>query len=240
MLFTTDLKYQLRTLVAIALAVAVGIVGAGAATAAFDDVGPEGRFAESITRVQEAGIATGFPDGSFRPEQGLNRQQAAAWIDRSAGRVGFDLNARGQVLTAESPEATISSVEMSSAAAADGTGWVTVQGAVGGVANAAGASCPCVAHAFVRDDHGNLAGRTVLTVQADPTGQAITTAPVFAVVPIQGGETTTYTLTVRLVSLDQQITVGGVIYAQYLPMADGDPAAIPESAASDPVESPLP
>ena len=77
---THDLKAQVRLCAVLALTVCLGVAGANAATASFTDVPAENRFAESVTRVQESGIATGFPDGSFRPREPINRQQAAAWI----------------------------------------------------------------------------------------------------------------------------------------------------------------
>src|SRR5262245_19560358 len=74
----------------VAAALLVGSVAATATNAAFDDVPPENHSAEHITNIQEAGIATGYADGSFRPRDALTRQQAANWIDRSAARVGLD------------------------------------------------------------------------------------------------------------------------------------------------------
>ncbi len=240
MQFNQGLKNQIRTYVAIALAVGVGMVGASSATASFDDVPSEGHFAESITRVQEAGIATGFGDGSFRPTNALNRQQAAAWLDRSVARVGAGFNGQGQTLSAANPTVVISQVEMSSPASDNGSGWLTIQGAVGGVAAAPGATCPCMASVVVLDENDQVVGRSLLTASADPNGEAVTIAPVYAVTPIAGGETHTYRLTVELLDPSQEISVAGVIYAQYAPMAEGEPGGFTESSRSDSVESLVP
>src|SRR5262245_52175250 len=57
-----------------AAALLIGSLGATAANAAFNDVPPENQNSEHIANVQDAGIATGFADGSFRPRDALTRQ----------------------------------------------------------------------------------------------------------------------------------------------------------------------
>ncbi len=239
----TELKTQIRTFVAIALAVGTGMIGANAASAAFDDVPAEGQFSESISRVQEAGIATGFPDGTFRPTNALNRQQAAAWLDRSSGRVGLDINGGlpiGPTLSAGSPTATISTLEMTSPAADGGSGWVTIQGGVGGVAVEPGATCPCPVAVEVYDDQDQLLARSRVVAYADPTGAAFAVGPVLAVTPIAGGETRTYRVTATLLDTSDEVMVGGALYASYSPIADGEPGTVIESGRRDPVESMVP
>jgi hypothetical protein len=243
MKFNHDLRTQVRTFVAVALAVGVGMVGANAATAAFDDVPAEGQFAESISRVQEAGIATGFSDGTFRPTNALNRQQAAAWLDRSVSRVGLDINGgvpEGPTLSAGSPSAVISTLEMTSPAADGGSGWVTIQGGVGGVAVEPGATCPCPVAVEVYDEQDHLLARSRVVAYADPTGAAFAVGPVLAVTPIAGGETHTYRVTATLLDTSDDVMVGGALYATYSPIADGEPATVIESGHQDPVESMVP
>jgi hypothetical protein len=240
MQYDNDLKTQIRTFVAIALAMAVGLIGANAATASFNDVPAEGQFSESINRVQEAGIATGYADGTFRPREDINRQQTAAWLDRSLARVGAGFNGQGQTLSASNPTVVISEVEMTSPATESGSGWLTIQGGVGGVSAAPGATCPCRAAVIVRDETDRVVGQSMLTAFADPAGEAVTIAPVYAVTPIAGGATHTYRLTVELLDLTQEISVAGVIYAQYAPMADGEPGGFGEATRTDTVESLVP
>ncbi|HYF45821.1 MAG TPA: S-layer homology domain-containing protein [Acidimicrobiales bacterium] len=243
MSFDQDLKTQIRTFVAIALAVAVGLVTANAASAGFDDVPSEGAFAESITRVQEAGIATGFADGTFRPRADISRQQSAAWLDRSMGRVGLDINGGlpvGPTLSSATPSAVVSTLEMTSPAAEGGSGWVTIQGGVGGVALAPEATCPCPLEVHVLDDEDNLVGRSRLVAWADPTGNAFAVAPVLAVTPIDGGETRTFRVVATLLDTSDEVLVGGALYASYAPLAEGDPAIEPESHRPDPMESMVP
>jgi hypothetical protein len=243
MSFNQDLKTQIRTFVAVALAVGVGVVGANSATAAFDDVPAEGQFAESISRVQEAGIATGFNDGSFRPTNALNRQQAAAWLDRSASRVGLDINGgepTGPTLNAANPTAVLSTMEMTSPAAEGGSGWVTIQGGVGGIDLHPGATCPCPVDIQVLDDHDNILGRSRLLAYGDPTGEQFAIAPILAVTPIAGGETRTFRIVATLVDTSDEVLVGAAVYAQYAPLANGDPAGLIEAGRGDTVESMVP
>jgi hypothetical protein len=223
------IKNQLRTFLGIALAVAVGIVGANAAAAGFDDVPSEGQFAESVSRVQEAGIATGFSDGTFRPTTALNRQQAAAWLDRSMSVVGYDWNHGGQngaQLNSATPTAAVAAIDMTSRAAGDGGGWVTIQGGVGAVSAEPGATCPCVVDILVKDDTDRLIARSVVTAMADPTGRAVTISPIFAVVPLAAGEAHTYRVEASLADTTQSVRVGAIVYGLYSPMAEGTPTSM--------------
>ena len=110
------------TTVALAASLAGGLV-ATAAGATFDDVNENGPFAEHITNVQEAGIATGFPDGTFRPTNPINRQQAATWIDRAASRTALDFADQADEhapVSPGDPTRDLATIEMSSPAAGDG------------------------------------------------------------------------------------------------------------------------
>jgi hypothetical protein len=241
-----DLTTQIRTFFAVALAVGVGVVGANVASAGFADT-ESSPFAESVNRVQEAGIATGYADGTFRPREDINRQQAAAWLDRSMGRVGLDINGGlpvGPTLTAADPSAVVSTLEMSSPAVVGGSGWVTIQGGVGGVALQPGATCPCPVSIEVLDEDDNVVGVSRLVTYADPTGQAFVAAPVIAVTPIAGGDTHTYRVVATLLDTSDEVLVGAALYASYSPVADGEPAqqggASTASEAGDPVESMVP
>lgn len=226
----------------VAAALAIGTLGATAAGAAFSDVPPENQNAEHITSVQEAGIATGFPDGSFRPRQALTRQQAATWIDRSAGRVGLDLLGDGTgtiQLDAANPDATLAEMEMSSPAAGDGQGWVTVQGGAGGAVLDPGQGCPCIVRVHVRDETDQILGTTILNL-TDDSAYDINVTPVIAITPIGAGETHTYRIDLELLDPTATVVIGGAAYASYAPMAIGDPDVFGESSQIDPVESMVP
>jgi hypothetical protein len=52
--------------------------------AVFEDVGPDHPFCAEIAWMTDEGIATGWPDGTFRPGAPVTRQAAAAFIGRYA------------------------------------------------------------------------------------------------------------------------------------------------------------
>lgn len=216
--------------VAAVASLAGGLV-ATAAGAAFTDVTSENGYAEHITNVQEAGIATGFDDGSFRPGESLNRGQAAAWIDRSASRVDFDQFTEGVELDVQNPTATVASIEMTSPAAEGGGGWVTLQGGVGGRI-VGGEDCTCRLLVLLKDSSDTVVGVSALSVAP---GGAVTTAPVMAVEPLAAGETETYRVELQLLDTQAVVAVGGALSAVYSPIADGDPESLRESAGNGPV-----
>lgn len=53
----------------------------------FDDVGPDHPHRESIERAAELGLVVGYPDGTYRPEAGLTRGQAATIAVRQYDRI---------------------------------------------------------------------------------------------------------------------------------------------------------
>lgn len=61
-----------------------------AADTDFTDVADEAWYARAIAWAQENGIVNGFPDGTFRPDAGLTREQAAVILQRYAAYKGFD------------------------------------------------------------------------------------------------------------------------------------------------------
>ncbi|MDM7321338.1 MAG: S-layer homology domain-containing protein [Fervidobacterium sp.] len=67
---------KVLTLVAIFLVLSISM-------AAFRDI-PKGHWAESfVTRLEEAGIATGFPDGTYRGDEAITRYQIAVFLVRT-------------------------------------------------------------------------------------------------------------------------------------------------------------
>lgn len=61
-------------------------VSEGSVLSPFADVSPEHGLAREIYSMAAAGIARGYPDGTFRPEQHTPREQAAAFVARACRR----------------------------------------------------------------------------------------------------------------------------------------------------------
>ncbi|WP_372590405.1 S-layer homology domain-containing protein [Fervidobacterium pennivorans subsp. carthaginiensis] len=65
------------------LTIAVVLLVLSISMAAFRDI-PKGHWAESfVTRLEEAGIATGFPDGTYRGDEAITRYQIAVFLVRT-------------------------------------------------------------------------------------------------------------------------------------------------------------
>jgi len=225
----------------------VGAVGVTAANATFDDVSESSQFAESITNVQEAGIATGYNDGTFRPRNALQRQQAAAWIDRASTRSTLDFadeSGEHAPVNPNDPTRELATIEMSSPSVGDGGGWVTLDGYVAAATQAAdGTGCPCAFDVRVVNGDGDDVAIGAMTAPGPamdderPVGP-VGIAPVQGIVWLPAGETETYTLEITLVDGDVgNVFVAGTLSGQYTPMADGDPTVHGESSstAGDPV-----
>ena len=69
-----------------------------AGTARFSDVPPSHPAYDAIGAAAALGWVTGFPDGTFRPDQGLTRAEAVTMLNRAAGRTG-DADQAGKLLT---------------------------------------------------------------------------------------------------------------------------------------------
>ncbi len=231
----TTPRRRVRTALALVAAGLVGGIGATAANAGlFPDVPTEGRYGEHVANLQEAGIATGYADGSFRPAAAINRRQVAAWIDRAASRVGLDLplNSNGIELSSTSPNGVVAQTGMESQAAGDGGGWVTLLGGVGGYATDGAENCPCTVMIQIVDSGGDVVGLSALTI-LDDVG-APTTSMVFATVPLPAGDGETYTVEVELLDTGATVTVIGAIQVTYAPLADDVDEFSPSNTESAP------
>jgi subtilisin family serine protease len=59
------------------------------ATSPFSDVSTRHPFYREITWLAASGVTTGYPDGTFRPKESVNRDAMAAFLYRLAGRPSF-------------------------------------------------------------------------------------------------------------------------------------------------------
>jgi hypothetical protein len=230
--------------ITLAASLAGGLV-ATAAGAAFDDVNENSPYAEHINSVQAAGIATGYPDGSFRPTNPISRQQAAAWIDRAATRTALDFadqDAENDPVNPNDPNRVLATVEVTSPAVDGGGGWVNLEGYVAAATeDTNGTGCPCAMNILVFDGEHSRVAISALTVpgpeSADerPFAGPVGISPLAGAVFLPGGTTQTFTLEIELVDADVgDVFVAGTLSALYTPMAEGDPATITESAPSGP------
>jgi hypothetical protein len=67
----------------------------------FTDVSSTHPFVDEIEEVATAGVAQGFPDGTYRPSQPVTRQAMAAFLSRAGSSIAYD-EAGSFTLTSES------------------------------------------------------------------------------------------------------------------------------------------
>lgn len=75
----SSLRFLARCLLGGAL-VGVGFLGAVAVADSFSDVPGSSPFIDDVDWLTDHDIASGFPDGTFRPTEPINRQQASRWL----------------------------------------------------------------------------------------------------------------------------------------------------------------
>ena len=185
------------------LVAVVALVAGGSSALAdhlFPDSTDEQAFHEQVGYIAGAGCATGFDDGTFRPNQSITRQQFAAWMNRCGGRAaegsGGQLSQTASGHTNAVVDTEVLTIE-AGAAASDVSigGFVLVQGSV--IARTADAGdCPCFVQASVAtpDRDGNLEPdlgvQSYSTIPAGLTdiGEGFATIPVEAVLPVEPGE----------------------------------------------------
>lgn len=79
-------------------AVLYNLDGASAGSdATFTDVEPGSWYADAVNWAAGSGIANGFEDGGFRPDDPLTREQMAAFLYNYAEYKGYDLSAAGDL-----------------------------------------------------------------------------------------------------------------------------------------------
>jgi S-layer homology domain len=126
--------------VALVAALLGGVVSQALASVSFSDISGS-PFEEEIINVANAGIATGFPDGTFRPHDPVNRQQFAAWTNRGGGRVASDRFTFGPISGSDSP-LVFTGADMTAGAAGGSGGFVMVT-ANFAFTSSSPATCPC-------------------------------------------------------------------------------------------------
>lgn len=81
-----------KILVAMLAAVAISVPTAVYASHQFSDVPDSYAFHDEIDRIADAGITTGFSDGTFRPSDTVRRGPMAAFMGRMGGRTAMATN----------------------------------------------------------------------------------------------------------------------------------------------------
>ncbi len=184
-------------------------------------------FHEQVGNVAGAGCTTGFPDGTFRPQDNVNRQQFAAWTNRCGGRVAHG-GGSTEVATTSSTYIDVASVDLASGATGSGAtgGFVYLSGFVTAETEDTGdaANCPCFVAFELSDGSSGAQYRGQVPSQEHEFGSAITPLSGFRVVTIPPDTTRTFTLRARFIDANVgSMQFVGFIQAVYVPFGpDGD------------------
>lgn len=127
----------------IATLVALGPSVVAAGEGRFTDVSAGHPFSAEIERVAEAGVAAGFPDGTFRPSEPVTRQAMAAFLTRagSAGAMTEDTVVSFPALPFGGQPAELQELTVDVPGSPGTHQLLQVMGSV--VLDAAGLGCPC-------------------------------------------------------------------------------------------------
>lgn len=188
--------------------------GAALATDTFPDVPDDSPFHDEVSEFGDAGCADGFPDGNFRPTEGVKRQQMARFMTRCGGRVvsddGFSFSSGTSV--------TVASADLTAPA----NGFVLVNGTLDAlVVSAFIGACPCQMQAQLTD--GSTNSRLIVSDIRGPVadgGASQTAIAATEVFPIAQGQTKTFSLMGRF--NDSNLTsagFGGEMTAVFVPFA---------------------
>lgn len=216
-----------RGVVVLSLVIALLAGGVGAvASDQFSDVPTSSPFHDEIGAIADAGITTGYGDGTYRSGQDVTRGAMAAFMERMAGRVAFASPSSTTIVTRDTVE-TIAEVQLESGATDTGNGFVRLNGTTT-VMTTSPARCPCNVEAWIATADGTPLGNhrseTVIPNQAEEFGRALTSLSVTAVAPLPADTQETYRLHVYVDDSDAQgIQAWGGLSAVYAPFGpDGD------------------
>jgi hypothetical protein len=230
-----------RSILAVGLALAALTVSVGSAVAnhVFPDSTEDQAFHEQVGYVAGAGCATGFPNGTFKPLDSVNRQQFAAWMNRCGGRVTHTVGGGTTLTTTETFADVGGSVFIRAGATGDIAlgGFVHVTASVNArVTHPADANCPCFISVRIEDRTDaaiSSAVSGVVSPGTDPTfGDGATTLPVTATFPIDPDETKQFGIEAAFFDADVTgVTFNVQVNAIYVPFGpDGDNTLVFEGA----------
>ena len=92
----------------------------------FSDVDPAAWYGEAVRWAASEGVAGGYGDGRFGPDDPITREQLAVMLYQCARRAGLDLTAGGMALR------DFADCETISPWALEAMGWAVGQGIIGG------------------------------------------------------------------------------------------------------------
>lgn len=209
------------------LAVVLGVVllagvaafgGAAYASHQFSDVPNEHPFHDEIGAMADAGITTGFGDGTFRPSQPLTRQAMSAFLARGLGHVALAADSTTLIPGSVATSTDTLSLAQVTSPAPEGSGWGLIEVDINAETQDV-AGCPCRINVQLSDGTTNSGLRSLTVGGAnDEAGSAAAAMTVTHLFALPGGATRTYQAVVSLGDTDvSQVVVRSTLTAQYVP-----------------------
>jgi hypothetical protein len=223
-----------RVATAIMLVLAIGVVPMVAlATDNFSDVPTDNQFHDAINSLYDARITRGCttsPPLKYCPQDDVNRQQMAGFLNRGLGRVA---GAQGSADATADATLTVASITLDTGGLPGGTGFVLVTGSASGL-TASSTTCPCALGVRVRNA---TAGQEPTLWQFDEVSNTPTyfggllrvgSASQSWVFSVPSGTTQTFQLraTVDMTGATGDINVQGHITAVYVPFGSAGGSAL--------------
>lgn len=212
----------LTALVTIGVAVPTAVWAA----VSFSDVPPTHPFYNDINAVAGAGIANGFPDGSFHPSDPVTRQALAAFSHRAGSRIQGGNDTFEALKPGYSKQVTTAT--MDAGAVASGAGFVHVS-ASGRVSLSRQilplpTGCPCTVEIGLYDSHSHLASTyvTIVSTQVDSNGEQELPWALDRVVSMRGGSSETFRVVATLItgsSTSESVFAHAALVLEYAPFS---------------------
>jgi hypothetical protein len=214
----TGRRRSLLTIAASALVALVISGGVAVAGGGFTDVPPSYPFADEIDAIAQAGITTGFNDGTYRPGDPVSRGAMAAFMGRGFGRAAYGVDSDSN--PADNTNTSGAQVQITAGATGTGTtGYVVVQGTA--QMSTAEADCQCTLAMEIVDVTDNVFGstRTSMSNDVNAIGINVHSTSAQARFVIEDEETHTYRVRFRATTAggNTAITVSSDITAVYVP-----------------------
>lgn len=117
------------------LAILAALAFTGAQAQAFPDIPANHWAGEAVTRIADLGIVIGFPDGTYRGNEGFTRYQAALVISRLLDVIRADMDAMKALTDADIASLRNALQELASDVAAQDVRLSAVEGAVASISD---------------------------------------------------------------------------------------------------------
>lgn len=202
-----------------AVALVVSLLGGSFASAAgpFSDVGDTHPFKDEIQAIVQAGITTGYNDGTYRPAAPVTRGAMAAFMARGFGRINSAAGTANNPADNTNTQLGVASIRSGAESGTGGYVHLTADAQM----SVTVAECQCVLVLEIVDQATNtvVATRTSMSNTFNVLGINTQSVSAGGVVQIPANVTRTYQLRVRATTAgnNDSITLSGRIVATYVP-----------------------